>query len=201
MDPGDGSGDPAARLPAARGSDPRPDAAGPTGLSSLLLPGAALPSASSATGGSGTGSGHGEGGGKGQGGRLPASGSFGPSPAEGGGGLHLSSEELGLLSLRVEGGETALRLIIEAQRPETADLLRRHAEMLRQDLRAEGLAGIAVTIGRDGGDGDRADGGGHPVPDRAPIRDSPAPPDSAVLPSAPPGPAGTAGRGSLDLRL
>jgi flagellar hook-length control protein FliK len=70
--------------------------------------------------------------------------------------LSLYPEELGHLRLTVEGSEGNLRIVIEAARPETADLLRRHVETLRQELRQEGLLSVGVSIG--GGDARRGDG-------------------------------------------
>ncbi|TNC51553.1 hypothetical protein FHG66_05155 [Rubellimicrobium rubrum] len=64
--------------------------------------------------------------------------------------FNLAPEELGHLRLSVETSEAGLRIVIEAARPETADLMRRHVEALRQELRQEGLGQVGVSIG--GGD-------------------------------------------------
>jgi flagellar hook-length control protein FliK len=72
--------------------------------------------------------------------------------------MTLSPEELGPLRLSVEVVEGGLRLVIEAVRPETADLLRRHVETLRQELRQDGLGSVGVSIG--GGDARRGEAGG-----------------------------------------
>ena len=101
--------------------------------------------------------------------------------------MSLAPEELGHLRLNVEASNAGLRIVIEAARPETADLMRRHVEALRQELRQEGLGAVSVSIG--GGEGrrggsrlrtaDRGEAGPprrhgprgrNPVPLRSPIR-------------------------------
>jgi len=75
--------------------------------------------------------------------------------------VSLAPEELGHLRLSVEMGDGGLRVVIEAARPETCDLMRRHVEALRQELRQEGLGSVSVSVG--GGEGrrgeDQAQGG------------------------------------------
>ncbi|MBP1805057.1 flagellar hook-length control protein FliK [Rubellimicrobium aerolatum] len=67
--------------------------------------------------------------------------------------VSLAPKELGELRLSVEVVGDGLRVHIEAARPDTADLMRRHVEALRQELRQEGLGGVSVSIG--GGDSQR----------------------------------------------
>lgn len=113
--------------------------------------------------------------------------------------LSLAPEELGQLRLRVEIEDGGLRILIEAARPDTADLMRRHVETLRQELRSEGLGSVSVSIGgggqerggaagqgRDPGPGRGATWPGLPVPDA----------DLAPRPSRPRNVAG-----HLDLRF
>ena len=69
--------------------------------------------------------------------------------------VSLAPKELGHLRLSVEMGDGGLRVIIEAARPETCDLMRRHVEALRQELRQEGLGSVSVSI--SGGDGRRGE--------------------------------------------
>ena len=65
--------------------------------------------------------------------------------------VSLAPKELGQLRLSVETSDTGLRIVIEAARPETADLMRRHVEALRQELRQEGLGAVSVSIARGAG--------------------------------------------------
>ena len=117
--------------------------------------------------------------------------------------LRLAPEELGPLRLSVERSEDGLRLVIEAARPETADLLRRHIEALRQELRQEGLGSVGVSIGggesrREGGAAPHRnqDGPGlHSSFDATPPR-GPAPAFVVA-----PAPRGRAADGHLDLRF
>lgn len=115
--------------------------------------------------------------------------------------LRLAPEELGPLRLSVERGEDGLRLVIEAARPETADLLRRHVEALRQELRQEGLGTVGVSIG--GGEARREGGAapqrGQPGPDAG--RPSIAGEGLAPAFAASPAPRGRGVGGHLDLRF
>nr|WP_256439160.1 flagellar hook-length control protein FliK [Rubellimicrobium arenae] len=69
--------------------------------------------------------------------------------------MTLAPKELGHLRLSVEVTEAGLRVVIEAARPDTADLMRRHVETLRQELQQEGLGSVSVSIG---GGGERNEG-------------------------------------------
>lgn len=114
--------------------------------------------------------------------------------------VRLAPEELGHLRLSVEMGEGGLRVVIEAARPETCELMRRHVDTLRQELRQEGLGSVSVSIG--GGEGRRGEDQG---PSGRPAERWPAFGDRAA--AADPGlsdlpllqPAGTTGH--LDLRF
>lgn len=111
--------------------------------------------------------------------------------------MTLAPEELGTLHLRVEGDGAGLRLVIEALRPETADLLRRHAEVLRQELRQEGLGALSVSIGGGEAKGER--GAAWPPPARETAPETPfATPAFAATPASS-RPRGSAG--GVDLRL
>lgn len=122
--------------------------------------------------------------------------------AEGKAELRLTPEELGPLRLVVEGSDNGLRLVIEAAKPETADLLRRHVEALRQELRQEGLGSVGVSIG--GGEAHR-DGGAPTSWDRSGTAPRTMPPEAALGPAptavAAPAPRGRGASGHLDLRF
>lgn len=107
----------------------------------------------------------------------------------------LDPVELGPMQLSISGEGDGLRIAITAERPDTLDLLRRHADQLLADLRQGGLAGATVSFGMGGG--------GRDTP--------PAPPPQPVTPAATPPPAFateptpgahlTAGTAALNLRL
>ncbi|WP_176559264.1 flagellar hook-length control protein FliK [Rubellimicrobium roseum] len=115
--------------------------------------------------------------------------------------MSLAPEELGHLRLRVDVDEGGLRVLIEAARTDTADLLRRHVETLRQELRSEGLGSVSVSIG--GGEANR---GGGDAQGRAPAleRAGHAPSPVTFDPGGPANPVPSrprAGTGQLDLRF
>ena len=78
--------------------------------------------------------------------------------------IALSPQELGRVRMQVTAIDGAIMLNVTAERPETADLLRRHAETLAQEFRALGFHDIAFSFG-DG---------------RTPDRDSASPATNAV---------------------
>ncbi len=107
--------------------------------------------------------------------------------------LTLSPEELGRVRMMLSTHDGALTLAIQADRPETIDLMRRHIDQLVQDFRDLGFTDVSFSFSRD----DTASGGQRPEPEpgdpaAAPAADSP--------PRSDPAPAG-ASRGGLDLRL
>ncbi|QYK41590.1 MAG: flagellar hook-length control protein FliK [Paracoccaceae bacterium] len=65
----------------------------------------------------------------------------------------LDPVELGRLSITVSGEGGALSLTIQAERPDTLDLLRRHGDQLLADLRQAGLGGATLNFGSGGGRG------------------------------------------------
>jgi flagellar basal-body rod modification protein FlgD len=66
----------------------------------------------------------------------------------------LSPDELGRLHLHVMSEGDHLRIALTAERPETLDLLRRHADQLLADLRQAGFGGATLSFGQGtGGDG------------------------------------------------
>lgn len=69
--------------------------------------------------------------------------------------LQLAPEELGRvrIELRTEGDRVAM--LVSAERPETQDLLRRHAEKLATELRAAGFQQVDLGFGSWGQPGER----------------------------------------------
>lgn len=61
--------------------------------------------------------------------------------------LALDPQELGRVHLRLVGTEQGSTLFVQADRPETMDLLRRHIGLLEQDLRALGHESLHVRFG------------------------------------------------------
>jgi hypothetical protein len=120
----------------------------------------------------------------------------------------LSPGELGTLRMALQDGPAGPCLVIDAARPETADLLRRHLDELRSELRADGLE-IAVSIGggsgpgRDGApEGSMREGSGRDGPQGAGARPADPLPGLAAPPRpAVPASGGRAAGGHLDLRL
>lgn len=89
-------------------------------------------------------------------------------------------------------------LVIEAPGDDLAALLRRHLDLLREDLRTQGFGGLAVSVETGGGGQGRTR---RPVPEPGPGRAGPADP-LAGTPSDPALPNLTAAApGPVDLRV
>jgi hypothetical protein len=67
--------------------------------------------------------------------------------------IALEPEELGRLRLGIVTGDTSVTVQIQAERPETLDLLRRHLDQLTEEFRRLGYASVAIDIGSDGASG------------------------------------------------
>ncbi|MGB8811943.1 MAG: flagellar hook-length control protein FliK, partial [Paracoccaceae bacterium] len=108
--------------------------------------------------------------------------------------LSLAPEELGRLHMSLVQDGDMVRVTLVAERPETLDLMRRHADQLSQEFRQAGFSGASLSFGQWGAGGSNQQ--------RPPVA-SPtnAAPDPAFLPlQLRPGAAlGTAS--GLDLRL
>lgn len=122
-------------------------------------------------------------------------------PADGPGfDLSLSPEELGQVRLRLVSVEGGSLLMIQAERPETLDLLRRHIGSLEQDLRDLGHEGLELRFS-SGGES-QSESRHDPPPSQQPTsapaltraRDTRETPPAAVAAAMP-------GRDHLDLRL
>lgn len=114
--------------------------------------------------------------------------------------LRLSPEELGpvRIDLRTEGDQAILTL--SAERPDTLDLMRRHADRLASDLRAAGFQQLDLSFGRWAGQGQPQ--GGQPGWSQTPTppADPSPPPRAPDAVPAPPRPR-SAGENSLYLRI
>ena len=72
--------------------------------------------------------------------------------------VKLRPEELGLVRMTLQQTETALVLQVSAERPDTLDLMRRHAEVLARELADAGFGSVDIDFGsaRGGADEDGA---------------------------------------------
>lgn len=64
--------------------------------------------------------------------------------------LRLDPPELGRVEIQFDFGEDSLRAVIAAERPATVDALRRHGDLLLQQLRAAGFANVDLGFGSFG---------------------------------------------------
>ncbi|ARE40387.1 Flagellar hook-length control protein [Rhodovulum sp. P5] len=64
--------------------------------------------------------------------------------------LTLSPEELGRVRLTLNPGDSGITVTINAERPETLDLMRRHAEMLNDAMRELGYGEVVLDFGNTG---------------------------------------------------
>jgi hypothetical protein len=105
--------------------------------------------------------------------------------------IALNPDELGRVRMSMSLTDGTLMLHINAERPETADLLRRHIDTLAQEFRSLGYDDISF----DFGDGRRQDDARHdagPLPDHAEDVTEQQVPDLTEMPQP---------RSGLDLRL
>ncbi|MBY6049942.1 flagellar hook-length control protein FliK [Vannielia litorea] len=65
--------------------------------------------------------------------------------------LSLQPEELGRLKLSFSGGEAGLHVVVAAERPETLEMMRRHIDLLAQEMRRLGHEGAQFSFA--GGEG------------------------------------------------
>ena len=104
--------------------------------------------------------------------------------------LTLAPEELGRVRMTMAQEGDVIRVTLHAERPDTLDLLRRHADQLGQEFRQAGFAAATFTFGQWA---ERA-----PPPPEPPL-----PQDSAALPPTPfsRSPVPLTAQAGLDLRL
>lgn len=106
--------------------------------------------------------------------------------------IRLDPVELGQLRMTVQATDATVTLTLQAERPETADLMRRHLDGLVTELRSLGYADVSIQL--DGGRGGQGqDRGAAPVASHSAL---PAAPPDDPLPAAP-----RPRSGALDLRL
>lgn len=94
--------------------------------------------------------------------------------------LALSPEELGHLKMVLHSDDGKLHVAIQAERPETQDLLRRHVDGLEKDFRQAGYAEVTFSIGEKGQDRPDRPAGPMTAAD-APETENIAPPPRTIL--------------------
>lgn len=67
--------------------------------------------------------------------------------------LRLDPPELGRVRVTIRTDETGMIAVVQADRPETLELMRRHAELLMRDLAAAGQTKVDLSFAGFGGDG------------------------------------------------
>jgi hypothetical protein len=108
----------------------------------------------------------------------------------------MNPEEMGRLRFALETQGDAIRVVLTAERPETLDLMRRHADQLLVELKAAGFQSATLDFGQwQQQDARPGSPGLAQTPDKAGAAE---PPDSAA--HSPFLPRSTRG-GGLDLRL
>jgi hypothetical protein len=110
--------------------------------------------------------------------------------------LRLDPPELGAVRFGIDSQATGLVVTIIAERPDTADLMRRHAEQFLADLRQAGFQGASLQFGSSGNPGGQG-AERMPTPHTTPSAANPVT-SPAVPAAAPPRPAAA---GGLNLRL
>lgn len=112
----------------------------------------------------------------------------------------LTPEELGRVRMTLTAQDASLVLTIDADRPETLDLLRRHIESLAQDFRDLGFADVDFRFSGGGYPKGSAGGSGTTSAVHEPFASESAAMDHAG-PATPRAPRNSAAAGGLDLRL
>lgn len=107
--------------------------------------------------------------------------------------ISLAPEELGRLRIRLSPEGDTVRVLVQVERPETLDLLRRNGDVLMQELKAAGFAGGNLSFSAWGGTTQ-----GNPTPQH----DQQAEGEALALPNpTPPAPPRIAPAQGLDLRF
>ncbi|MFW8633978.1 flagellar hook-length control protein FliK [Cribrihabitans pelagius] len=73
--------------------------------------------------------------------------------------VSLNPQELGQVRMRVSASETGITVMIQAERPETGDLMRRHIHELAEEFRRMGYENISFEFGGGQSGGAFRDGG------------------------------------------
>ncbi|WP_170427540.1 flagellar hook-length control protein FliK [Ruegeria arenilitoris] len=107
--------------------------------------------------------------------------------------IALNPEELGRVSIVLNGRDDGVHLTISAERPETLDMMRRHLSVLEEELRNFGLGDLSFDLGTSSDKShERADQENKPLGDAAQMAD----PSGNAVPVTRTGPVGR-----IDMRL
>lgn len=71
--------------------------------------------------------------------------------------IQLSPAELGRVRMTLSPSENGMQVVILTERPETGDLIRRHAEQLLDAFKDAGMSGATLSFGDYGGQGQQSD--------------------------------------------
>jgi flagellar hook-length control protein FliK len=117
--------------------------------------------------------------------------------AKGDGGyeVRLSPEELGVVKLTLHVGDGTVSLLVQAERPETLDLMRRSIDLLEREFRDAGFGSLNLSFGQGGGDRQAQGAAVY----SAALQERPATAANALQPAAAPGRVPSSSQ--LDLRL
>ena len=116
--------------------------------------------------------------------------------------ISLSPAELGNVRISLTTAETGMIVNIQADRQETLDLLRRHADSLAADFRELGYDGTSFSFeGSDGQHDSQHDGPGSPAAVIQHTGGNPTGLSVPADPNAPPAPAPILIDGSVDIRI
>ena len=72
--------------------------------------------------------------------------------------VRLSPEELGRVRLAMTPGDAGMTVQVTAERQETLDLIRRHIDMLANDLKDQGFSNLSFSFAKGHDDTDHAPG-------------------------------------------
>ncbi len=92
--------------------------------------------------------------------------------------IQMAPAELGRVDISMQPREHGMALLIAADRPETLELLRRHVDLLAEDLRALGWSDVSFQFGAGGQSPGERDRGEHAATDPASAPDGQ--PDGAL---------------------
>ena len=110
--------------------------------------------------------------------------------------LQLDPVELGSVRMTIQAIDGGVTLAVQAERPETADLMRRHLGELAQELHDLGYGEVNLSVST----GQGRSGQEPPATAKDSPAETPAPPDGPAPVALPSRPA-LSGSGGLDLRL
>lgn len=108
--------------------------------------------------------------------------------------VSLSPEELGRVKLTITPQDAGLAIAIQAERPETLELMRRHIDVLVRELADEGFASLSFDFGQGGREAGRGFGGGESSGDLPVVGEARGEAGAAAEHAA-------SSQGGLDLRL